>query len=120
VAKTPRDTGLGMLAWWLASHWLLRNPFSTVAGRQHSVATSAAPGLRANSRAGDSRFPVRSSCASGTSPQRYTSGRCMDFESAGPADISTEIATEIGREVDYLPVAIDGAVRAAAMLANLQ
>jgi hypothetical protein len=51
--------------------------------------------------------------------QRYTAGRCMDFESTGPTDIAAAIASEIGREVNYLPVATDGAARAAAMLANL-
>jgi pimeloyl-ACP methyl ester carboxylesterase/predicted glycosyltransferase len=51
--------------------------------------------------------------------QRYAAGRCMDFETTGPADIAAAIASEIGRPVDYRPVATDGAARAAAMLANL-
>jgi pimeloyl-ACP methyl ester carboxylesterase/predicted glycosyltransferase len=51
--------------------------------------------------------------------QRYGAGRCMDFESTGPADIAAAIVSEIGRDADYLPVATDGAARAAAMLANL-
>ena len=46
-------------------------------------------------------------------------GRCMDYETAGPADIAAAIASEIGREVDYRPVATDGAARAAALLAEL-
>ncbi|HEY6309841.1 MAG TPA: alpha/beta fold hydrolase [Streptosporangiaceae bacterium] len=50
---------------------------------------------------------------------RYRAGRCMDYQTAGPADIAAAIATEIGREVDYRPVATDGAARAAALLANL-
>ena len=50
---------------------------------------------------------------------RYRAGRCMDYQTAGPADIAAAIATEIGREVDYRPVATDGAARAASMLASL-
>jgi UDP-N-acetylglucosamine:LPS N-acetylglucosamine transferase len=51
--------------------------------------------------------------------QRYQAGRCMDYQTACPADIATAIATEIGRDVDYPPVATDGAARAAALLADL-
>jgi pimeloyl-ACP methyl ester carboxylesterase/predicted glycosyltransferase len=50
---------------------------------------------------------------------RYGAGRCMDYQTAEPADIAAAIATEIGREVDYRPVDTDGAARAAALLANL-
>ena len=50
---------------------------------------------------------------------RYRAGRCMDYQTAGPADIAAAIATEIGREVDYRPVATDGAARAASLLASL-
>jgi pimeloyl-ACP methyl ester carboxylesterase/predicted glycosyltransferase len=50
---------------------------------------------------------------------RYRAGRCMDYQTTGPADIAAAIATEIGREVDYRPVATDGATRAASMLASL-
>ncbi len=50
---------------------------------------------------------------------RYRAGRCMDYETSGPAEIAAAIATEIGREVDYLPVATGGAARAAALLADL-
>ena len=50
---------------------------------------------------------------------RYRAGRCMDYQTAEPADIAAAIATEIGRKVDYRPVATDGAARAAALLANL-
>ena len=50
---------------------------------------------------------------------RYRAGRCLDFDAATPADIAAAIASEIGREVDYRPVATDGAARAAAMLADL-
>jgi len=50
---------------------------------------------------------------------RYRAGRCMDYQTAEPADIATAIATEISREVDYRPVATDGAARAASLLASL-
>ena len=50
---------------------------------------------------------------------RYRAGRCMDYQTAEPADIAAAIATEIGRKVDYRPVVTDGAARAAALLANL-
>ena len=51
--------------------------------------------------------------------ERYRAGRCMDYDSTTPADIAAAIASEIGRDVDYRPVATDGAARAAAMLASL-
>jgi pimeloyl-ACP methyl ester carboxylesterase/predicted glycosyltransferase len=51
--------------------------------------------------------------------ERYRAGRCMDYESAGPAEIAAAIASEIGRSVDYRPVATDGAARAASLLADL-
>jgi pimeloyl-ACP methyl ester carboxylesterase/predicted glycosyltransferase len=51
--------------------------------------------------------------------QRYHAGRCMDYQTASPADIATAIATEIGRDVDYRPVATDGAARAAQLIAEL-
>ena len=44
----------------------------------------------------------------------------MDYQTAEPADIAAAIASEISRHVDYRPVAIDGAARAAAMLASLR
>ena len=50
---------------------------------------------------------------------RYRAGRCMDYDSTTPEDIAAAIAGEIGRDVDYRPVATDGAARAAAMLASL-
>jgi pimeloyl-ACP methyl ester carboxylesterase/predicted glycosyltransferase len=50
---------------------------------------------------------------------RYRAGRCMDYQTAGPADIAAAIAAEIGRPVDYRPVAADGAARAASLLASL-
>jgi hypothetical protein len=37
----------------------------------------------------------------------------------GPSDIAAAIASELGRRVDYRPVATDGAARAASLLASL-
>ena len=51
--------------------------------------------------------------------ERYRAGRYMDYQTTGPADIADAIATEIGRHVEYRPVATDGATRAASMLASL-
>jgi hypothetical protein len=51
--------------------------------------------------------------------ERYGAGRYMDYGSAGPEEIAAAIASEMGREVDYRPVASDGAARAAGMLAEL-
>jgi pimeloyl-ACP methyl ester carboxylesterase/predicted glycosyltransferase len=51
--------------------------------------------------------------------ERYGAGRCMDFETDGPSEISSAIAEEIGREVDYQPVETDGAARAAALIGEL-
>ena len=50
---------------------------------------------------------------------RYGSGRCMDFETATPEVIATAIGEEIGREVDYRPVEMDGAARAASLIGEL-
>jgi UDP:flavonoid glycosyltransferase YjiC (YdhE family) len=49
----------------------------------------------------------------------YRAGRRMDYQAAAPPDIAAAIATEIGRDVDYRPVATNGAARAAALLADL-
>jgi len=51
--------------------------------------------------------------------ERYRAGRYMDYDSTTPADIANAIASQIGRDVDYRPVATDGAARAAAMIASL-
>jgi predicted glycosyltransferase len=51
--------------------------------------------------------------------ERYGAGRCMDFESDGPAEIAAAIADEIGRDVDYAPVDPGGAARAARLIAEL-
>ena len=50
---------------------------------------------------------------------RYGAGRRMDFDDSPPEAIGQAIATELGREVDYLAVADDGAARAAALIAEL-
>ena len=51
--------------------------------------------------------------------ERYGAGRCMDFETDGPAEIAAAIAEEIGRRVDYRPVETDGAARAAQLIGEL-
>jgi pimeloyl-ACP methyl ester carboxylesterase/predicted glycosyltransferase len=51
--------------------------------------------------------------------RRYGAGRRMDFDDAPPDAIAAAIADEIGRVVDYLPVASDGAARTAAIIAEL-
>ena len=50
---------------------------------------------------------------------RHRAGRMMEFEHSPPEAIADAIADELGRELDYLPVATDGAVRAAALIAEL-
>ncbi|HVO53672.1 MAG TPA: alpha/beta fold hydrolase [Solirubrobacterales bacterium] len=51
--------------------------------------------------------------------ERYGAGRCMSFDDSPPAAIAAAIAEEIGREVDYREVEVDGAARAASRLAEL-
>lgn len=51
--------------------------------------------------------------------QRYRAGRRMDYDKSPPDAIARAIAEEIGRAVDYHPVAVDGAARAAAKIAEL-
>jgi UDP-N-acetylglucosamine:LPS N-acetylglucosamine transferase len=51
--------------------------------------------------------------------ERSRAGRRMEFDDATPDALAAAIAAEIGREVDYLPVATDGAARAAALIAEL-
>jgi pimeloyl-ACP methyl ester carboxylesterase/predicted glycosyltransferase len=51
--------------------------------------------------------------------ERYGAGRCMDFATAGPAEIAAAIAEEIGRDVTYRDVERDGAARAAELIAEL-
>jgi pimeloyl-ACP methyl ester carboxylesterase/predicted glycosyltransferase len=50
---------------------------------------------------------------------RYGAGRMMEYDTAGPAEIATAIAEEVGREPDYRDVESDGASRAAAAIAEL-
>ena len=50
---------------------------------------------------------------------RHRAGRRMDFDDSPPEAIAHAIAQEIGRDVDYRPVASDGAARAAATIAGL-
>jgi UDP-N-acetylglucosamine:LPS N-acetylglucosamine transferase len=51
--------------------------------------------------------------------ERYHAGRRMDYRDSPPEAIAEAIAEEIDRRVDYLPVATDGAARAAGFLAEL-
>jgi pimeloyl-ACP methyl ester carboxylesterase/predicted glycosyltransferase len=50
---------------------------------------------------------------------RYGAGRCVDYDEAQPDVLAALIETEIGRQVDYLPVECDGAQRAAERIAEL-
>jgi pimeloyl-ACP methyl ester carboxylesterase/predicted glycosyltransferase len=51
--------------------------------------------------------------------ERYRAGRMMEFADSPPEAIAKAIADEIDRDVDYLPVASDGAARAAELIAEL-
>ena len=51
--------------------------------------------------------------------RRHRAGRRMDYDNAPPEAIAEAIAHEIGRTVDYLPVAADGAAQAAVQIAEL-
>ncbi len=51
--------------------------------------------------------------------ERHRGGRAVDFDDATPERLAQAIAEEIGREVDYEPVAAGGAERAAALIAEL-
>jgi pimeloyl-ACP methyl ester carboxylesterase/predicted glycosyltransferase len=50
---------------------------------------------------------------------RYRAGHRMSFGDSPPEEIAAAIGREIGRAVDYRPVATDGAARAAALIADL-
>jgi hypothetical protein len=50
---------------------------------------------------------------------RHRAGRRLDYEQSPPEVIAQTIAEEIGRDVDYVPVPIDGARRAARIIAEL-
>jgi pimeloyl-ACP methyl ester carboxylesterase/predicted glycosyltransferase len=51
--------------------------------------------------------------------ERHCAGRRMDFDDSPPDAIAPAVAQEIGRDVGYRPVAIDGAARAAALISEL-
>jgi UDP-N-acetylglucosamine:LPS N-acetylglucosamine transferase len=51
--------------------------------------------------------------------ERYGAGRAMDFDDSPPERIAEAIAQEIGREVSYRDVELDGAAKAAARIATL-
>jgi pimeloyl-ACP methyl ester carboxylesterase/predicted glycosyltransferase len=51
--------------------------------------------------------------------ERYGAGRRMTWRDCTPDVIAAAIAQEIGRTVDYRPVATDGATRAAELIAEL-
>jgi pimeloyl-ACP methyl ester carboxylesterase/predicted glycosyltransferase len=51
--------------------------------------------------------------------ERYGAGRCMEYEDSPPQRIAAAIAEEIGRQVNYRDVEIDGAAKAARHLAKL-
>jgi predicted glycosyltransferase len=50
---------------------------------------------------------------------RYGAGRRLDYQDADPDHLAALIEQEIGGEVDYRPVAADGAARAADLIATL-
>jgi predicted glycosyltransferase len=50
---------------------------------------------------------------------RYRAGKYMDYAETDPDAIAAEIADNAGVAVDYLDVELDGAARAAAMIADL-
>jgi len=50
---------------------------------------------------------------------RYGAGRRTEFDDSPPDAIAEAIAAELGRDVEYRPVASDGAARAAAMIAEV-
>ena len=43
----------------------------------------------------------------------------MDFDQSPPDAIAAAIASELGRKVEYRPVATDGAARAAGLIAEM-
>ncbi len=51
--------------------------------------------------------------------ERYGAGRAMEYDVSAPADIAAAMAAEIDRPVGPLPVATDGARRAAELIAAL-
>jgi UDP-N-acetylglucosamine:LPS N-acetylglucosamine transferase len=51
--------------------------------------------------------------------EQYGAGRRMDYDDSPPEQIATAIAQEIGRDVTYRDVEIDGAANAARRIAEL-
>ncbi len=51
--------------------------------------------------------------------EQYGAGRRMDYDDSPPEQIAVAIAQEIGRDVTYRDVEVDGAARAARQLADL-
>jgi pimeloyl-ACP methyl ester carboxylesterase len=51
--------------------------------------------------------------------ERHRAGRRMAYRSSSPNAIAAAIGSEIGRQVDYRPVATDGATRAAELIVEL-
>jgi UDP-N-acetylglucosamine:LPS N-acetylglucosamine transferase len=51
--------------------------------------------------------------------KRHRAGRRVDYRTASTSEIATAIVTELHSHTDYLPVADDGAARAARMIADL-
>jgi UDP:flavonoid glycosyltransferase YjiC (YdhE family) len=51
--------------------------------------------------------------------ERYGAGRRMDYDDSPPEQIAAAIAEEVGREVDYRDVEIDGAATAARHIVTL-
>ena len=51
--------------------------------------------------------------------ERYRAGRRMDYDDSPPEQIAAAIAQEIGRDVNYRDVEVDGAARAARRIAEL-
>jgi predicted glycosyltransferase len=51
--------------------------------------------------------------------ERHGAGRAMDYATADPDAITEALVEELAREVDYVPVPEDGAVRAAQLLGEL-
>ena len=90
-----------------------------VSGMLFALAPIAGVPLSGAARPGTARHHFEQNLHVRHRLQRYRAGRYMDYDAATPDRIATAIASSIGREVDYIPVAPDGAARAAAMLAEL-
>jgi pimeloyl-ACP methyl ester carboxylesterase/predicted glycosyltransferase len=50
---------------------------------------------------------------------RHGAGRYMEYAGSDPDQIAEAMVAEIGRKIEYVPVEVDGAARAAAMIAEL-